>query len=569
MAGAHRRWTQPRQQPDGRVDVGGEHGRRRIGEGEQRVDGGIDERRFVDRRVHEGVVVGDAGGGKRLPVALDPLRRWCRSNRCPGRRCGGDHARMSRSIPRRTPPTSSATTASMSAPTAGRSRHTTGVPPAAIAPRYDWSTAVGTTRSAMTRRSTIAATISDSRSERSRVDADRMKRSPPPIDGLDALQHAGPERIADACRDDADHRGRAPGAQQAGELVGPEAELGGGAADPVDLVRAHVALVVEGARDGLRGDPGAAGDVADRRRPAAGAAPAHRMPSLAMLARCRGELGRPRPGRRSRRPDGRPTRRRRRRRRATATSSGRPRSRATSVAPSSASPAPIGLATVDRRRRHEHVERRPIGRRRRGGRPTPSRRRAPTSTSAAAAGRDRAATSPASRSSRSTASPVRSATAACPMPSACSASTRLGLTRSAPAAAASISRAGRDVDGDRAAAFVDQLDQAAVGTFGDAGRDAAADRHDGRRCRSPAATAATTSSHSASLSAGPGSLITVVRPSASMTTVVPRSSPPTGTAVTSQPFGVEHVDGNAAEPAGERADEVGRAHRGSAPPGRR
>ena len=173
--------AQSGQQPDGRVDVGDEHRRRRIVEGEQGVDGRVDERRFVDRRVDEGLVVVDAGGGERLPVALDPLAPSCRSSRCRGRRCGDDPRAISRSMPRRTPPTSSATTASMSAPTAGRSRHTTGVPPATIAPRYDWSTAVGTTSSAMTRRSTIATTISDSRSERSRVEAERMKRSPPPI----------------------------------------------------------------------------------------------------------------------------------------------------------------------------------------------------------------------------------------------------------------------------------------------------------------------------------------------------------------------------------------------------
>ena len=52
-------------------------------------------------------------------------------------------------------------------------------------------------------------------------------------------------------------------------------------------------------------------------------------------------------------------------------------------------------------------------------------------------------------------------------PSACSASTRLGLTRSAPAAAASISRVAGDVDGDGATAFVDQLDQSAVGAVGE------------------------------------------------------------------------------------------------------
>ena len=88
---------------------------------------------------------------------------------------------MRSSTPRRAPPASSATTASTSAPTAGRSMQTTGVPPATIPARYDWSSAVGTTNSAITRRSTIADTISASRSERSRVDAERMKRSPPPM----------------------------------------------------------------------------------------------------------------------------------------------------------------------------------------------------------------------------------------------------------------------------------------------------------------------------------------------------------------------------------------------------
>ena len=59
--------------------------------------------------------------------------------------------------------------------------HTTGVPPATMPARYDWSAAVGTTSNAITRRSTIAITISASRSERSRVDAERMKQSPPPM----------------------------------------------------------------------------------------------------------------------------------------------------------------------------------------------------------------------------------------------------------------------------------------------------------------------------------------------------------------------------------------------------
>ena len=95
------------------------------------------------------------------------MRRWPRA--------------VSSCMPRRTPPTSSATTASISAPTAGRSMHTTGVPPATMPARYDWSAAVGTTSNAITRRSTIAITISASRSERSRVDAERMKQSPPPM----------------------------------------------------------------------------------------------------------------------------------------------------------------------------------------------------------------------------------------------------------------------------------------------------------------------------------------------------------------------------------------------------
>ena len=50
-----------------------------------------------------------------------------------------------------------------------------------------------------------------------------------------------------------------------------------------------------------------------------------------------------------------------------------------------------------------------------------------------------------------------------------------------------------------------------------------------------AAIAATTSCHSLSRRGGPGSLITVVLPPASMTTVVPRISPSTATAVTSSP----------------------------------
>ena len=72
-------------------------------------------------------------------------------------------------------------------------------------------------------------------------------------DGLDALQHPGPERVADARRDHADHRGRAAGAQQAGEVVRAEAELLGGEADAGDLVGSHVGLVVEG-RDTVLGE---------------------------------------------------------------------------------------------------------------------------------------------------------------------------------------------------------------------------------------------------------------------------------------------------------------------------
>ena len=218
------------------------------------------------------------------------MRRWPRA--------------VSSCMPRRTPPTSSATTASISAPTAGRSMHTTGVPPATMAARYDWSAAVGTTSRAITRRSTMAITISASRSERSRVDAERMKQSPPPMTAVDALQHAGPERVADARRHDADHRRRAAGAQQAGEVVRAEAELLGGAADAGDLVGSHVGLVVEGARHRLGGDPGADGDVGDGRRPARA--------GDGVIARAPGR-GRPPPlGRRSRRQGRRPRPRRRR-----------------------------------------------------------------------------------------------------------------------------------------------------------------------------------------------------------------------------------------------------------------
>ena len=181
------------------------------------------------------------------------MRRWPRA--------------VSSCMPRRTPPTSSATTASISAPTAGRSMHTTGVPPATMPARYDWSAAVGTTSNAITRRSTIAITISASRSERSRVDAERMKRSPPPMTASTPCSTPVQNGSPTLGRDHADHRGRAAGAQQAGELVRAEAELLGGAADAGDLVGSHVGLVVEGARHRLGGDPGADGDVGDRRRP--------------------------------------------------------------------------------------------------------------------------------------------------------------------------------------------------------------------------------------------------------------------------------------------------------------
>ena len=301
---------------------------------------------------------------------------------------------------------------------------------------------------------------------------------------LDALQHAGPERVADARRDDADHRRRAPGAQQAGELVGPEAELLGGAPDPGDLVGPHVALVVEGPGHGLRRDPGAAGDVADRGRPAGRRGLAHRTPSAALPA--------------------------------------------TVVAASSATSCRIGVAgdrvgdggggvgdpvgdrglqrptalEADQRRAEQRVagaDRVDDGDRWRRHEPSTSADRqatpwrpadtsaapAPASTSAAAAVRDRLRRRRPSRSSRSTASAPASPACRPSAPRACSASARLGLTRSAPAAAASISRADGDVDGDGAAALVDQLDQAAVGARGDTGRNAAADRHDAPRHRSP------------------------------------------------------------------------------------
>ena len=175
----------------------------------------------------------------------------------------------SRLMPRRTPSMSSATTASTAAPTAGRSRHTTGVPlshdsaeirlvdrgrddeqrhhPPFDHRRDDLRLTVGAVPRRCRENEAIAAT-------------DRR---------LDPLQHARPERIADAGRDDADHRRDAAGAQQAGELVGTEAELGSGAADSGNLLRAHVALVVEGAVHRLRGDTGETGDVASRRRPPA------------------------------------------------------------------------------------------------------------------------------------------------------------------------------------------------------------------------------------------------------------------------------------------------------------
>ena len=52
--------------------------------------------------------------------------------------------------------------------------------------------------------------------------------------------------------------------------------------------------------------------------------------------------------------------------------------------------------------------------------------------------------------------------------------------------------------------------------------------------------------------------MTVVRPSSSMITVVPRSSPAAGTAVTCSAFSVEQRHGDVAETSRERADELGR-----------
>ena len=127
----------------------------------------------------------------------------------------------------------------------------------------------------MTLRSTIAETMSClvvvAIAERHRQDeavgaGDRR---------LDAAQHATPERVADVGGDDAEHRGGAPRAQQAGELVGLEAELGGRGEDPGDLVGPDIALVVERPRDGLRRHPGASGDVGQRRHPPAGGRIAH------------------------------------------------------------------------------------------------------------------------------------------------------------------------------------------------------------------------------------------------------------------------------------------------------
>ena len=63
--------------------------------------------------------------------------------------------------------------------------------------------------------------------------------------------------------------------------------------------------------------------------------------------------------------------------------------------------------------------------------------------------------------------------------------------------------------------------------------------------------------------------MTVVRPSSSMITVVPRSSPAGRHGDDVQPFGVEQVDGDAAEAAGERADEAGRGAECDALPGTR
>ncbi len=140
-------------------------------------------------------------------------------------------------------------------------------------------------------------------------------------------------------------------------------------------------------------------------------------------------------------------------------------------------------------------------------------------------------------------------------PSACSASRRLGLTRSAPAVAASSRRLP-----DTSTATVPPCSWTARSGSGgprrQSGRHAATDRDEapastpGRPWRDVVPVAA-------SVSAGPGSLITVVLPSASMTTVVPRSSPSTATAVTAalrpRASRRQHVRADR-----ERADEVGR-----------
>ena len=198
----------------------------------------------------------------------------------------------------------------------------------------------------MTRRSTIAATISDSRSERSRVDAERMKRSPPPMAASTPcstpVQNGSPTLAVTTPTIDVVPRvrsrranwfGRKPSSAAARRTL---ATLSGRTLPSLLRARVH----------GLAGDAGAAGDVAHRRRPAVSrAGGGHRPRPLGDRARADVRSRRRAPGRRSRRPGGRPRRRRRRRRRTTAASSGRPRSRATSVAPSRASPAPIGLAT--------------------------------------------------------------------------------------------------------------------------------------------------------------------------------------------------------------------------------
>ena len=164
-------------------------------------------------------------------------------------------------------------------------------------------------------------------------------------------------------------------------------------------------------------------------------------------------------------------------------------------------------------------------------------------------GARRAATTAPSRSSRSTTSPVPSGDRDIPSASsACSASTRLGLTRSAPAAAASISRS-RHVDGDHAAVLMDDLDQPAMGTLGSARRRAPADRHD--------VTAAEGCPHRgddlAPLGVAQGWTRLVDHRGATVRLDHHRraaESPLTGTGRRA-PFSFEQLDGEAAEAAGE------------------